>query len=138
MAIIATDSMRYSNLVKREDGPEWGQCKKMVVLNGPAGTFPIGTVIGQVTATGKFKVVEATATDGSQVASAVIVGDFMGHPVPVTVAANTDTKFLVLYRGICGVADKALTFGASVTPGALTTTAYAQLAAVGIDVLPAI
>lgn len=138
MAIIANDSMRYSNVVKREDGPEWGQCKKMVVLNGAAGTYPIGTVLGQVTANGKFKVVEATAVDGSQVASAVVVGDFMGHPNPVVAAANADTKVLVLYRGICGVADKSLTFGASVTAGALTTTAYAQLAAVGIDVLPAI
>jgi hypothetical protein len=138
MPIIATDSQRYSNVVKREAGPEWGQCKKMVVLNGVAGTFPIGTVIGQVTATGKYKVVEATATDGSQVASAVVVGDFMGHPVPVTVAANTDARVLVLYRGASAVADKSLSFGTSVTTGALTLSLYAQLAAVGIDVLPAI
>lgn len=138
MAVIAQDTMRYSNLVKREDGIEWGQCKKMVTVNGPAATLPIGTVLGKVTATGKYKVVEASAADGSQVAVAVIVGNAMGQPSPTVMAATTDTKFLVLYRGICAVSDAALTFGASVTAGALTTAVYDQLAAVGIDVLTTI
>jgi len=138
MPVIAQDTMRYSNLVKREDGAEWGQCKKMVVVNGPAATLPIGTVLGKVTATGKYKVLEASAVDGSQVASAVVVGNAMGQPSPTVMAATTDTKFLVLYRGICAVSDTALTVGASVTAGALTTTAHEQLAAVGIDVLTTI
>lgn len=138
MPVIATDTQRYSNVVKREDGAEWGQCKKMVVVNGPAATLQIGTVLGKVTATGKYKVVEASASDGSQVAVAVIVGNAMGQPSPVAMAANTDTKFLVLYRGICAVSDTALTMGASVTAGALTQAAYDQLAAVGIDVLTTI
>lgn len=138
MAIVAQETQHYSNVVKREFGPEYGYCKKMVTVNGPAATLQIGTVLGLVTATGKFKVVEATAADGSQVATAIIVGDAMGHPMPVTMAATTDTKFLVIYRGPAGVSDTALTFGASVTAGALTTTAYAQLAAVGIDVLTTI
>lgn len=138
MTIVATDTMRYSNLVKREDGASWGQCKQVVVVNGPAATLPIGTVLGKVTATGKYKVLEASAVDGSQVAAAVVVGNAMGQPLPTTMLATTDTKFLVLYRGICAVADKSLTMGASVTAGALTTTAYAQLAAAGIDVLTAL
>lgn len=138
MPIIATETMHYSNLVKREDGAEWGQCKKVVTVNGPAATLPIGTVLGQVTATGKYKVVEATAADGSQVASVVVVGNAMGQPSSTVMAANTDTKFLVLYRGVSAVADKALSFGASVDTDAEKQAAYAQLAAVGIDVLTAI
>ncbi len=138
MTVIATDTQRYSNVVKREDGAEWGQCKKMVTVNGPAATLPIGTVLGKVTANGKYKVLEASAVDGSQVAAAVIVGNAFGQAVSTVMAATTDTKFLVLYRGICAVADTSLTMGASVTAGALTTAAYDQLAAVGIDVLTAI
>lgn len=138
MPVIATESMHYSNLVKRENGAEWGQCKKVVTVNGPAATLPIGTVLGKVTATGKYKVVEATAVDGSQTAVAVVVGNAFGQASSTVMAANTDTNFLVLYRGTCAVADKALSFGASVTAGALTQTAYDQLAAVGIDVLTAI
>jgi len=138
MTVIATDTQRYSNVVKREDGAEWGQCKKMVVVNGPAATLQIGTVLGKVTAGGKYKVLEASAVDGSQVAAAVIVGNATGQASPTVMPATTDTKFLVLYRGICAVADTSLTMGASVTAGALTTTAYEQLAAAGIDVLTAI
>jgi hypothetical protein len=135
MAVIMNDTQRYSNVVKREQGAEYGYCKQVVTLNGPAATLPIGTVLGKVTATGKYKVVEASANDGSQVAVAVLVGDSMGHPLSVALPATTDTKVLVIYRGPVAVADAALTFGASVTPGALTQAAYAQLAAVGIDVL---
>lgn len=135
MTVIATDTQRYSNVVKREDGAEWGQCKKVVTVNGPAATIQIGTVLGKVTATGKYKVLEATAVDGSQVAAVVVVGNAFGQASPTVMANATDTKFLVLYRGICAVADTSLTMGASVTAGALTTAAYEQLAAAGIDVL---
>ena len=138
MPVIATETQHYSNVVKREFWPEVGYCKKMVTVNGPAATLQIGTVLGKVTATGKYKVCEASAVDGSQVAAAVIVGDAGGHPMPVAVAANTDTKFLVVYRGPVYVSDTSLTFGASVTAGALTQAAYDQLAAAGIDVLTTI
>lgn len=138
MPVIATETQHYSNVVKREFWPEVGYCKKMVVVNGPAATLPIGTVLGKVTATGKYKVVEATAVDGSQVAAAVIVGDAAGHPMPVAMANATDTKFLVIYRGPAYVADTSLTFGASVTAGALTQAALDQLAAAGIDALTTI
>jgi hypothetical protein len=130
--------MHYSNLVKRENGAEWGQCKKVVTVNGPAATLPIGTVLGKVTATGKYQVVEATAVDGSQVAAAVVVGNAFGQASTTVMAANTDTKFLVLYRGTCAVSDAALSFGASVDTLAEKQAAYDQLAAVGIDVLTTI
>lgn len=135
MPIVATDTQRYSNVVKHEFEPSWAYCKKIVTVNGPAATLPIGTVLGKVTATGKYKVCEATATDGSEVASAVVVGNASGQPLPTVMAATTDTKFLVLHRGPAAVSAAALTFGASVTAGALTTAAHAQLDAVGIMVL---
>lgn len=138
MTVIATDNQHYSNVVKRENGAEWGQCKKVVVVNGPAATLPIGTVLGKVTATGKYKVLEASAADGSQVAAAVVVGNAFGQPLPTVMSATTDTNFLILYRGICAVSAASLTMGASVTAGALTQAAYDQLGAAGIDVLTTI
>jgi len=138
MTVIATETQHYSNVVKYELWAEKGFCKKMVTVNGPAATLPIGTVLGLVTATGKYKVVETSAVDGSQVAAVVVVGDATGKPNSTVMAATTDTKFLVIYRGPVGVADTSLTYGASITAGALTTTAQGQLAAAGIDVLTTI
>jgi len=136
MPVIATETQHYSNVVKREFEPEWGYCKKIVTLNGPAATLPIGSVLGLVTATGKYKLMETSAADGSQNPSVVVVGDAQGRPVSTVVAATTDTKFLVMYRGPAAVADASLTFGATVTAGAVRT---AQLLALttnsGIDVL---
>lgn len=229
MTIIATSTQRYSNLVKREDGQEWGQCKKVVTLYGAAGTVGVGSVLGSfiaspvgtagaivgtgngvmgaitltsnaamklgtytlkitkavanagdfvlldpngyvigagqvaaafsqagfaftladgatdfvagdyipivVTGTVKYKLVEATATDGTEVASVVVVGDATGRPFDTTVVVNTDTNFLVLYRGTCAVADDALLPGATVNTAGEIALMHEQLTAVGIDVL---
>ena len=83
----------------------------------------------------KYKLVEATATDGTQVAKVVLVGDTAGRALSVTTVNATDIKALVMYLGPAAVADASLTFGASVTAGALLTAAQAQLVAAGIDVL---
>lgn len=228
MAIIATATQMYSNVVKREFEPEWGYAKKVVFLNGAVSAgLPIGAVLGMflasatgtaaamvgtgnatagtitatadknlkqgvytvrmtaattfnvfdpdgalvwvagantatiavnglsfvvtagatpavagdtiaitVAGTEKYKLVEDTATDGTQVGRVVVVGDAQGKPASQAVVVNTDTKFLVLYRGPSAVADAALTFGASVTAGAVRTAALAALTkASGIDVL---
>lgn len=229
MAVIATDTQRYSNLVKREMWSEWGYCKKMVTVYQGAATLAIGAVLGSyidtpvgtagaivgtgdgamgaitltsnkdmvlgtytvkivkaeanagdfalldpngkvvgtgqvatafdqagfaftladgatdfvvgdsipivVSGTVKYKLVEATATDGTEVAKVVVVGDAAGKPLSTAVTANTDTKFLVLYRGPCAVADDALTYGASVNTADEIAALHAQLEAVGIDVL---
>ena len=88
-----------------------------------------------VTGTVKYKLVEATATDGTEVAKVVVVGDATGRPLSTTPVVNTDTTFLVLYRGPSAVADAALTYGASVNTAAEIAALEAQLTAVGIDVL---
>lgn len=84
-----------------------------------------------ITGTKKYKLVEATATDGTQIASAVMIADVLGLARPTLPVVNTDTTFLCLTRGPAIVNKSQLTFGASVT-GAALTTAYAQLAALGI------
>lgn len=138
MAIIANDTQRYSNVVKHEFEPSWAYCKKMVTLNDAAATLQIGTVLGMVTATGKYKVCEATAVDGSEVAAVILVGNAMGQPLPVVAANNADTQVLVIHRGPAAVSASALTFGASVNTDAEKAAAHAQLDAKGIMVLQTI
>ena len=89
-----------------------------------------------VTGTTKYKLMETSATDGTQVPSVIVVGDAQGAPHDTTPTVNTDTTFLVLYRGPAAVADSSLNFGASVTAGAVRTATLAALStASGIDVL---
>lgn len=135
MPIIAIDDKRYSTVVKHEHMPEKGYCKTMVTVNGAAANVAIGTVLGKVTATGKYKVLEATATDGSEVAVAIVVGDSVGRPITTAMKATTDTEFLVLHRGPAGVARGALVVGASVDSQAELQAVYRQLADIGIDAL---
>lgn len=85
-----------------------------------------------VTGTKKYKIVEATATDGSQVASAVFIADSLGLGRPTATTLNTDIILLCLTSGPAIVNKSQLTFGSSVTGSALTA-AYAQLSAVGIE-----
>lgn len=98
--------------------------------------FVVGDAFTIVVAgTEKYKLVEATATDGTEVAKVVVVGDATGRPLSTTPTVNTDTTFLVLYRGPCAVADDALSYGASVNTADEIAALKAQLTAVGIDVL---
>jgi hypothetical protein len=88
-----------------------------------------------VTGMVKYKLVEATAVNGSEVAKVVVVGNYLGMPKSTTLAANTSTNFLVLYRGPCAVADTSLFYGASINTTPEITAMQAQLVVAGIDVL---
>ena len=90
------------------------------------------TIAITVAGTEKYKLVEATATDGSQIASAVYVADINGNSGDVAITATTDTTVLALTRGPAIVAKEALTYGTSVSSTALKNVLYGQLKAVGI------
>lgn len=226
MTVVATDTPRYSNLVKFEQWIEKGYCKKTVTYNGLATAIGVGSVLGSyivsptvtpgamvgtgnatggtasatanqflqigtytvnmitattfvvldpqgngigmgattvpfkanglvftitagatpavagdilpivVTGTVKYKLVQDTATDGTQNPRVIVVGDSAAQPRSVTPVVNTDTTFLVLYRGPCMVADGALVYGSTVAAGAETTAMNLILAAnSGIDIL---
>lgn len=47
MAIIATDSTRFSGVVNREYDPASGFCRDTLTYNGPAITVNVGTVVGK-------------------------------------------------------------------------------------------
>ena len=126
MPTIATDTFRLSHLVKRELWPEQGYTRAVVTVNEAAAkTYTVGTVLGKVTATGKYKIAVETAVDGSKVADAIVIGDY-------SVAATTDTKVLVLVRGPAIVSKDALVLDTTYNDDTKKAAVYAALEAKGV------
>lgn len=139
MPVFATEGQfdRFSSLVKYiEDKEKPNTHNELVTVNEAAQkTYALGTVLGKVTATGKFKVAVETAVDGSKVPAAIVIGDgLLGAVPPFTVAATTDTKVLTLARGKAIVAKQALKLDATYNDATKLKAAYDALLAVGIMV----
>ena len=98
MTIIAQDTPRYSDVVKHEYEPSLAFTRELVVVNDTAKTLTLGMLLGKVTLTGKYKESVQTATDGSELPVAVVVGKDL-HNLSVAVPAATDTKVLAIVRG---------------------------------------
>lgn len=126
MAVFATDSTRFSALVKHEYEPAIGFCREAVVVNDAAATLRVGAVLGKVTATGKYKLCASAAADGSQNPVAVVIANGLGVSGDIVLAGNTDTKVLVIARGPAIVADAALQLGTGTTLAA-TAAAFKAL-----------
>ena len=116
------------DLIKRESDPDY--TRETVTLK--AGTaYPLGAVLGRITADGKYTFSPAastTGTEGAEIACAVLL-----HPVA---ASATDTQAVILARGQVIVADRALAFDSSITDAAAQSLKHQQLAAHGIVVRP--
>lgn len=129
MTIVAQDKNRLSNLVKHELWPETGFCRLMVTANEAAAKdYVVGTALGKVTATGKYKVSVVGAVDGSETVAALVMGDY-------SVAATTDTKVLVLVKGPSEVSKDAIVLDASYDLDSEKAAAYAALEAKNINVI---
>ena len=126
MPLIATEAKRLSNVVKQELFPEAAYCRLAVTYNGTAATLVPGTVLGKVTADGKYKIAVQTASDGSQVADAIVM-------VEQTVAATTDTKVLCLVKGPAVVSKDGLILDATYNLDAEKAAVYAALEVKGIN-----
>jgi hypothetical protein len=133
MSVIATDYSHYSNLVKKSDSDSTELFHDVITVNEAAQkSYVVGTCLGKVTATGKWKIAVQTAVDGSQNVLAVVVGDSFGTAAPFTVAATTDTKVLVLARGKVVVSLGALALDSTYNDAAKKQAAYDSLKSVGI------
>lgn len=130
MAIIAQDTVRLSHLVKMETASELGFCREVVTFNGLAGDLKIGTILGKVTAGGKYKVAVQSAVDGSQVFGAILLED-------VTVLGATDKKVLVMHRGPASVSKAGLIWDATYDLDAEKLVVTDAMEAKGIQVLDA-
>lgn len=125
MPLIATEAKRLSNVVKQELFPESAYCRVLVTYNGTAASLVPGTVLGKVTADGKYKIAVETAVDGSKVADAIVM-------VEQTVPATTDTKVLCMVRGPAIVSKDGLVLDATYNLDAEKAAVYAALEAKGI------
>ena len=132
MPIIATDKQRFSNVVKHEYEPTLAFCRAVVTVNEAAVIdYAIGTVLGKITASGKYVVAKETAVDGSKVPAAIVLED-------KSIAATTDTKVLVAVRGPMIVSKAGITLDATYDNATKKATAIAALEAVGILVNDAV
>ena len=90
-----------------------------------AGTpYPVGAVLGRITASGKYKLATSGGSDGAQTASAVLL-----YAVDATLA---DAVGIVVARGPSIVSRAGLAYEGTVNDAAKITAKIAQLAAVGI------
>lgn len=131
MAVIATDKTRLSHVLKAELYPELAYCRTVVTVNDTAQTLELGTVLGKVTANGKYKVAVETAVDGSKVGAGIVID-------AKTIANGVDTPVLVLTRGPATVSKAGLVIAASYDNGTKLGVLYADLEAKGIQVLESV
>lgn len=133
MSVVATDYSHYSNLVKASDSGNTKLFHELVTVNEAAQkSYVVGTVLGKVTATGKYKIAVETAVDGSKAPVAIVVGDSFGTAAPFTVAATTDTKVLSIARGKVIVSLGALALDSTYNDATKKQAAYDSLKSVGI------
>ena len=131
MTVIATSVHTLTNVVKHEYGADFAYCREAVTVNDTAGTLAIGTVLGKVTVTGKYKRAVQSASDGSQNAAAIVYA-------AKTIPGTTDTAVLCLVRGPSGVSKAGLVLDATYDLQAEKDAVYASLNALGIQTLDTI
>ena len=118
---VLTQPPTMGDVLKYELNPNYTR-ETVTLLAGTS--YPVGAVLGRITASGKMKLSTATGTDGAQNATAVLLYD-----VDATAA---DATGIVVVRGPAIVSKAALVFDASVDDAAKTAAKHAQLAALGI------
>lgn len=131
MTMIAQSVHTLTNVVKHEYGADFAYCREAVTVNDTAGTLAVGTVLGKVTADGKYKRAVQTAVDGSAVAAAVVWE-------AKTIAGSTDTLVICLVRGPSGVSKGGLVLDATYDTAPEKAAIYASLNALGIQTLDTI
>jgi len=109
------------DMLKYELNPNFTR-ETITLLAGTA--YPVGAVLGKITASGKYKLATSGGSDGAQTAAAVLL-----YAVDATEA---DATAIILARGPAIVSQAALVFDATVDDGAKIATKHGQLTALGI------
>jgi hypothetical protein len=118
---VLTEQPSMGDVLKYEVNPNYTR-EVVTLLQGMP--YPVGSVLGQITASGKYKLATSGGTDGAQTASAVLL-----YAIDATLA---DATGLVVARGPSIVSRADLAYDGSVDDGSKITAKIAQLAAVGI------
>jgi len=116
-----TEQPSMGDVLKYEVNPNYTR-EGVTLLQGMP--YPVGSVLGQITASGKYKLATATGSDGAQTASAVLL-----YAVDATLA---DATGIVVVRGPSIVSRAGLAYDATVDDGTKITAKITQLSAVGI------
>ena len=117
---VITEGLNLGDLLKYE-APNLYSRDQITVSAGQ--NLPLGTVVGLVTATGKIKQIDPSATDGSQYAAGVLM-----QAVDATLIDREDGLMLARHAI---VADHALAWPAAIT-AAEKQAAIVQLKSLGI------
>jgi len=118
---VLTQPPTMGDVLKYELNPNFTR-ETVTLLAGT--NYPVGAVLGRITASGKMKLSTATGTDGAQTAAAVML-----YAVDAT---EGDATGIVVVRGPALVSKAALVFDASVDDAAKTAAKHTQLTALGI------
>jgi hypothetical protein len=112
------------DLLKFECNPSY--CREIVPLKAGI-AYPLGAVLGRITASGEYRLspaAEVVGDEGAEVAVAVLL--------EAVDATNASTTGLIAARGPIILADGALVFDASVDQPAERAAKITQLAALGL------
>ena len=118
---VLTEPPSMGDVLKYEVNPNYTREVVTLLAGMP---YPVGAVLGRITASGKYKLATSGGSDGAQTASAVLL-----YAVDATLA---DATGIVVARGPAIVSRAALAYDATVDDAAKITTKIGQLAAVGI------
>lgn len=118
---VLTQPPSMGDVLKYEVNPNYTR-ETVTLLAGAA--YPVGAVLGRITASDKYKLATSGGTDGAQTAAALLL-----YPVDATTA---DATGIVVARGPAIVSKSALVFDATVDDAAKTATKHGQLATLGI------
>ncbi len=120
MPTVFTEAMNLGDLLKFE-APNLYSRDRVTVASGQ--NLPLGTVLGIVTASGKYKQIDPSAEDGTQVAAGVLLQNCDAT------LADRDNGLVVARHAL--VSDHALRWPEAIT-AAEKASAIAQLKALGV------
>ena len=118
---VLTEPPSMGDVLKYEVNPNYTREVVTLLAGMP---YPVGAVLGRITASGKYKLATSGGTDGAQTATAVLL-----YAVDATLA---DAVGIVVARGPAIVSRAELAYDATVDDAAKITTKIGQLAAAGI------
>jgi hypothetical protein len=118
---VLTEPPSMGDVLKYEVNPNYTREVVTLLAGMP---YPVGSVLGRITASGKYKLATSGGTDGAQTATAVLL-----YAVDATLA---DAEGIVVARGPAIISRAELAYDATVDDAAKITTKIGQLAAAGI------
>jgi hypothetical protein len=121
MATNITEGRYAADWLKREEDSLYS--REQVLIASGSGVVKSGTVLGKITASGKYKPVTIAAADGSQNAAGILMWDVD--------ATSADVRAVIIARDAI-VAHQALLYGADIDTAPERAAITAGLAALGI------